>query len=340
MAKEAKDELETSQNHYEDNLQKINNYGDAVLKAYSDQKIDPNNYYNSKSTPGKISTAIGLILGGLGGALTGQENPALKFMNEQIDRDIEAQKMDLGRKKSLYEFNLQRLGNAQAAQNMTRINLLDKAALDFKKAEGTASGPVVKARAAQAASLVKQQVDQLKAQQAQRQAVMGMAAQPGGDPSKLVPFLVPKERQAEVYKEIKKAQDMQQDAPLLMNLFDRASKDVGVTSALIEPESKQALRNAYLKHLKDDVGRINETELATANNTFPQGLDRLSPERAANRRADFEANLQRGMAAPTAKSFGIDLSQAARPQAAPAPIRHMEGIPYRRGAAGNYHKVK
>ncbi len=57
------------------------------------QKIDPDRWWNSKSTEGKVLAGIGMILGGIGGGLakTGR-NQAMDVMNQAIDRDIDAQK--------------------------------------------------------------------------------------------------------------------------------------------------------------------------------------------------------------------------------------------------------
>lgn len=53
--------------------------------------IDPNHYYHNLSTAGKISTAIGLILGGFGAAATGGKNLAVGVLENAIDRDIKGQ---------------------------------------------------------------------------------------------------------------------------------------------------------------------------------------------------------------------------------------------------------
>lgn len=59
-------------------------------------KIDPEHWWESKSTGGKVLAGIGMILGGLGGALqkTGR-NPALELMNRAIDNDIASQKSNI-----------------------------------------------------------------------------------------------------------------------------------------------------------------------------------------------------------------------------------------------------
>ena len=57
------------------------------------QQIDPNHWWNSKSTGGKILAGIGMILGGMGGGLahTGR-NPAMEVINNAIGQDIDAQR--------------------------------------------------------------------------------------------------------------------------------------------------------------------------------------------------------------------------------------------------------
>lgn len=68
----------------------------AQIRAAQAQKIDPDRWWNSKSTEGKILAGIGMVLGGIGGGLakTGR-NPAMDVMNNAISQDIDAQKHDI-----------------------------------------------------------------------------------------------------------------------------------------------------------------------------------------------------------------------------------------------------
>ena len=92
-------------------------------------------------------TAIGLFLGGIGGGLTGQGNPAMDFLNKQIDRDIEAQKADLGNKKTLLEANLRQFGNLRDATDMTRIQQTEIYKSQLAKAAMATGNPLIQARA-------------------------------------------------------------------------------------------------------------------------------------------------------------------------------------------------
>ena len=87
--------------------------------------VQADHYLKSMSTGSKIMTGIGLILGGIGGGLTHQENPALKFLQSQIDRDIESQKANLGRVQNLLQHNTEQYGNLRDGMTATRLQLTD-----------------------------------------------------------------------------------------------------------------------------------------------------------------------------------------------------------------------
>lgn len=91
--------------------------------AYMNTQIDPRHVWNSKDGLQKASTLIGLALGGLGSAFTGQENPAMKLLQSQIDQDIESQKLQLGKQHTLYSMNLQKYGNENAAYAATKLQM-------------------------------------------------------------------------------------------------------------------------------------------------------------------------------------------------------------------------
>lgn len=111
--------------------------------------IDPQRFMSSLSTGQKISSAIGLVLGGLGSGLTGGPNQALQFLNQQIDRDIDGQKADLGKKESLLSMNMQRFGSLRDATEMTRLQMKDMTDMQIQKNAAQAQSPMAKAAAQQ-----------------------------------------------------------------------------------------------------------------------------------------------------------------------------------------------
>lgn len=73
----------------------------TTMQDIKDGAIQPNHYLENKSVPGKIATALGLMLGGYGAGLTHGPNMAQQFLQSQIDRDLEAQKANLNSKHTL-----------------------------------------------------------------------------------------------------------------------------------------------------------------------------------------------------------------------------------------------
>jgi hypothetical protein len=94
-----------------------------ISDAVMNQKIDPNRLWHESSTGGKIAASIGLILGGIGAGLAGGPNQALAMVNKMVDRDIDAQKSELGKKQTLYSMNMQKLHNENAAYMATKLQL-------------------------------------------------------------------------------------------------------------------------------------------------------------------------------------------------------------------------
>lgn len=68
---------------------------DLDSQMQAKDKVDPDRFWNSKSTGDKIMVGLGLLLGGVGSGLTGGANPVIDMINKAIDRDLAAQKVDL-----------------------------------------------------------------------------------------------------------------------------------------------------------------------------------------------------------------------------------------------------
>ncbi len=99
---------------------------DNFNKYQMEHPIDEKHYVESMGTGRKISTAIGLMLGGFyaGYSKTGV-NPAMDFLNKQIDRDIEGQKSRMDQQKTIFGANHELYRDQVLAQNATRINMND-----------------------------------------------------------------------------------------------------------------------------------------------------------------------------------------------------------------------
>jgi hypothetical protein len=97
-------------------LQQEQANNDAWAKAYLNEKIDPMKAWTDKSVPGKIATILGILVGGFATGREGVgENPALKVLQYQLDKEIEAQKTRLARYPEVMKMGRERLTTVQNA---------------------------------------------------------------------------------------------------------------------------------------------------------------------------------------------------------------------------------
>ena len=148
MAAQQSMQLQIKQDHEK----QLNNLNDEITGAIHDVdqgQIDPNHYINNKSDPAKVATAIGLVLGGVGGGLTGQPNAALQFLNNQIDRDVIAQRLNLGKKETVLGAYQKQMGNLNDATKMTWAFYNDLYTDDLRKQACLSRNPIAQAQAQQ-----------------------------------------------------------------------------------------------------------------------------------------------------------------------------------------------
>lgn len=173
-AKLQQDAMRSFEENTKSNMAAVKDLADDYQAGH----IDPNRLMSSKDTLGKIGTAIGLLLGGIGGGLLGQENPALKLLNQQIERDIEAQRAELGKKENLLKFNLQQFGNMKDATEMTRAMQAGIVASKLQAEAAKVKDPLAKARLLQAAgeyeaNVIAPTIQKMSARQALNSAMSG-----------------------------------------------------------------------------------------------------------------------------------------------------------------------
>lgn len=126
-------------------IKRSNDQIDNFSKEYLENKIDPNRLFRNASTSRMFSGAIGLMLSGIGSALTGQASQALMVIDRAIDRDIEAQKLQMGKGKTILDLQLQKYGNEKDAIQATRIMLGTQALAEMQKAKALAKKPEIQA---------------------------------------------------------------------------------------------------------------------------------------------------------------------------------------------------
>lgn len=159
MAAQQQKDLQKQQAYFEAQQSVLKNYQDQydnMVKDIGSGKIDPNHYWDSKSTGQKVGAAIAMMLGGLGAGLTGGPNVALEMMEKHLQNDIEAQKATLGNKLSLLSRNLAMQGNIHSATNMTLLQMKAMAEGRLNQIAMQTGNPIIQARAQILASQIRQ----------------------------------------------------------------------------------------------------------------------------------------------------------------------------------------
>lgn len=291
----------------------------AMMQDYLNGHIEPNRFMGKQDTMGKLMTGVGLALGGLGSGLTGGPNQALEFLNRQIDRDIESQRADLGKRQTLLSMNRDRLKDENAAVEMTRMQMQDLMAAKIGESTSKSQSALAQSRGQQLLGQLHMQTAPVVQQMAVRDMVANSTPEQLSkmDPASLIQSIVPPDKQKEVSKEIGTAQNAKKNSDQILKHFDEAMKEntIGgrIGRAGFNPPSILAMRSMMLPLIHDLEGRVNEFEQKTTSDLEPKPGDKAATV-AAKRKALTEFLAQKS-AAPLAKTYGIDLEKFGSTQA-------------------------
>jgi len=170
LAKQQQDLQDTYQAQRDNLTNLASKYTDDIANF----KIQP--YWEHQSTGNKISAAIALGLGSLSqgfaraGGSPNAQNPAVEMINKAIDQDMEAQKLNLGKKESLLSNIYKQTGNLDTATNMAKAFSLSQAQAKIQTIASNTQDPLAK----QHAALLNSQIDMQKGQLINQQAMYGM----------------------------------------------------------------------------------------------------------------------------------------------------------------------
>jgi hypothetical protein len=282
--------------------------------------IDPQRVFHDMSTWGKIRNTIALILGGAGAGLAGGENPALRILNDLVEKDVTAQKEDQSTKFNLYKLALDRTKDENEAYQQTVQHLKDVIQNKVEEDSGKHPGNplyqqnlklIADTMAADRMEQINRKANLMWQGALNKAATTGML---GGefDPARLVNIRVPKEHQESVYKEIERAQDTKKMGVSILDAFDSAAKENTVLKTgfgfVRTPASVLALHQAMQPTFKDLEGTVRQ---AAMDNTFKN----ITPapgdfeDTIARKRQSLVEYLQSKSSAPRAKNYGIDLEK-------------------------------
>ena len=141
------EDLKTQRIAYDEHIGTLQTESKQIMDEYKANKIDPNRLFSNMSTSQKVMNGIGLLLGSLGGASTGGQNLAANELNKMVDRDIEAQHAEQGQQENLFNFNLKKTGDVNAAYAKSKSDILSVAQAQVEMAKAKATNPLIRANA-------------------------------------------------------------------------------------------------------------------------------------------------------------------------------------------------
>lgn len=310
-----------------------------LINGMMNDKVDPHRMWSNMSTGNKVLAAISIALSGIGSGLTGKPNMAMGVIQGSIDRDIDAQKSELGKKHNLLSENLRQYGNLNDAAMATRLQLNAATQASIGKAAAISGSKQALEQAKILNSDLGLQAAQMKNQLAIRQQAMSGS---NSDPAMFVPHLVPEKHQEDVYKEIERAQDTRRMGDSILKAFDQAANENTVLKTgaglLRTPPGVLGLHQAMQPTFKDLEGTVRQAAMDnTFKNITPQPGD--MPSTISSKRESLQDYLKSKASAPRAKSFRIDLDRFGSTTTSRPEIKTMGGVQYQK-VPGGWARVK
>lgn len=256
--------LENLQSIFGSRARDINDERMAAYEDYKKGRINPNAYWDEKSPlhpenegHSKVATAIGLMFSGLGGVQSAQA--AVGFLNQQINRNIEAQKANMGKKENMMTFLTQQLGNEKDAAAMSSILQRDALADRIAQEAARAQSPVAKAQAMQQVGALQAQNAPILAQLQYRQGIIKGMQKGALPPEAGVQVLVDPSHQSKVYDSLGKVRalntmenEMNKNAAILQQK---------ILNGTFSPNDTKAMKQQFSGPLaKVAAGRFNKEE--------------------------------------------------------------------------------
>jgi hypothetical protein len=329
---------------------------DELRESISSFEVDPDRIWKEKGTGAKVVAAIGAALGAMGSALTGGPNAALSIIENAIDRDVQAQRDELGKRmRGMDDLR----GSLAAARSMTNdaveaelgARILGREAamakLEGIRAQGL--GEEADARAEQLAGELMSSTAMLQAQLAQhaqdrvtvssssrrvpgQQITRGMmAAQEEErlgfqehDPERYVPEAGGNARTVDEAKELRSATA---EAGSLRRLLNRAASIAeGKEGSKISPADRkraEALGREIQLVLKSPAF----LKLGILTGPDLELLEQISPSNPAQIFQVGNANMYRDIATRTQNSLRDKMRQQVIPlRQAPATMQQRQGV--------------
>lgn len=192
--KKAAQEQQRIETDYTTRVTQLDNERNQVVKYLDENPVDAERFMNTRSSGGKVATAIGLILGGIGSGLQGgKPNVALEFLNKQIDNDIKAQIENRHGKENLLANLERKYGNETTAKAVLQSTLQTQLANKINQAALASDDQLQLDRANQVTQQLMATAN-APIQEAAKEQTFNSALQSGTDFAKLSPYMSEKQR--------------------------------------------------------------------------------------------------------------------------------------------------
>ncbi len=243
-AKQAQD-IETLSNQFNEKYKVLEMERETLMKDIADDKIDPRRMFNEMSSGRKVMTTIGLLLSGIGAGVSRTENDGLNLLNKMVDRDIEAQKLQMGKKQNLLSINMQQSGDLRQAEAQTKLQMA--AAVEAKIRQVSAQSQSAQAKLNGQMAIAKIRAEmlplQMKVAGAQAQAAF---AQQGSPLAQRIQSL-PENMRQEAWKELGEYQSIQTNIQRASQVIDEAASYTSASSLIPYSQAESLRETAFGK---------------------------------------------------------------------------------------------
>ncbi len=321
------EQQQKSNTAYQNEVDQITKQNTDLFNNVRTNKINPNQFWEDKSTGGKISAGIALLLGGISSGLTGKSNPALDVIQKAIQNDIEGQKLNQEQGVNLYKLGLEKYRDTQSAHQYATLQANALLQGQLSKIAAQTNSQTAQFNAQQAIHQLGLQNAELRSSLGLRQAaIQSMNAQPtnkGGldlNKSRLLQMsgIIPKEEQSNVDKESEDYQKLSNYLDEVDDLSKRAGANATYTERIAQgipggsmlPTTRDATKeylsqvNAFLdKATKDLTGRVTPQSMENLKHSLPVAGD--SPAVAASKISTLKDIGRSGYHFPTLQKYTI-----------------------------------
>ena len=234
----------------------MNNYrmmAEQMAQDISNTKIDPKAYWANKDSGSKAMAAIGILISGMSGRTS---NMAMDVIQKNIDRDIDAQKANLGKKQTLLSDNFRQQGNLAAAESATRAQYESIFQGKLAQMAAKTNNPMVLAQAQQQIMDSRLRMMQYLQPVAQNQMVMQMREAIRNSngyinepPEQYIPVMVPEARQKDAFEKVEMMRGYAQTVSNVKKIYKEMKKIGSIAAATPFTDSKKQLEvlNARLE---------------------------------------------------------------------------------------------